>query len=199
MVQHPPFEEKACDLCHDTHASEHAGLLVASQQTVCGGCHSDAIPDPETSASAHAPVADGDCSGCHLPHQGKLAGLLPEADGAICMTCHTDLRDRLASGTVHAPADGECLGCHLPHQSGFESLLAQGVPDGCLECHDGDDAAFLEVHLNISGGKLDCRKCHDPHVSTEEGLMQQVTHDPFVGGGCEMCHPAAAEGEGGGR
>jgi predicted CXXCH cytochrome family protein len=95
----------------------------------------------------------------------------------------------MQEGQAHPPAEeGECLGCHLPHESEFASLLANEVPEICLDCHDGDDGDFRALHLGLSGSQIDCRKCHDPHVSDAEGLIQRNRHDPFEGNACSACH-----------
>ncbi len=96
----------------------------------------------------------------------------------------------MAAGEMHAPAaDGDCLDCHRSHHSEEPSLLAAAMPDQCLACHDGDDEDFKGRHLGLAGAKLDCRKCHDPHVAESGGLMQRNQHDPFEGDACDVCHP----------
>ena len=48
-------------------------------------------------------------------------------------------------------------------------------------------------HLGLSGSVIDCRKCHDPHVSDIETLMQANRHDPFADDDCAVCHPSSEE------
>lgn len=93
--------------------------------------------------------------------------------------------------------DGECLTCHQPHHSEQTLLLTDAVPDVCLTCHDGDDPAFTAKHLGLAGSQMDCRKCHDPHVSPQDGLINKNSHDPFSAGACDACHENNASREGG--
>ena len=67
----------------------------------------------------------------------------------------------------------------------------------CLTCHDGTSKEFTDRHLGLTGDRIDCRKCHDPHGGAGKSLMLPGEHEPFLSGDCSLCHPAAGGKEGG--
>ena len=84
--------ESECSTCHAPHGSEHAGLLVASQEELCGGCHDAASThthpvgapalDPRTGKSLQ-------CTSCHAPHSAAHETLLThDKKRRLCVQCH---------------------------------------------------------------------------------------------------------------
>jgi predicted CXXCH cytochrome family protein len=144
----------------------------------------------------HAPVEEGNCTECHTPHSGKLGNLLLDKQPRLCLNCHVDIDTMMANYKAHPPAEEECSTCHQPHSSEYASLLIQDVPATCLDCHDGDDSAFKDKHLGLTGSQIDCRKCHDPHASEDRGLMLSNSHAPFSERMCDACHTEPAKKEG---
>ncbi len=67
-------------------------------------------------------------------------------------------------------------------------LLNEASPAICLNCHDGDDKDFKAKHLGLSGSQINCRQCHDPHVSDSDKMLNQFGHEPFISNSCDACH-----------
>ncbi len=63
---HPPAAEGACLDCHDPHTSDHAPLLLAAEQELCGSCHGEVA---EAVAGDHAHEIAADCACCHAGHE----------------------------------------------------------------------------------------------------------------------------------
>lgn len=156
---HP--REQQCPLCHLSGSEvrpEQAGLLVASQESLCGRCHPGALQvshpsgiKPRMPLPAAYPVdwkGDLTCSTCHNVHassKGKLRGKLRGRE--FCMACHDqNFFDSLRDGGVSMMLSGhlesgiklesggldiyslQCLGCH----ANASEINQVGINDGVL-------------------------------------------------------------------
>ena len=53
-------------------------------------------------------------------------------------------------------------------------------------------AILLRAHLDRAPAGLDCMGCHEPHHSTEDGLLRALAHSPFGDRDCATCHEDSA-------
>jgi predicted CXXCH cytochrome family protein len=104
---HPPFAERACDVCHDPRRQMRPREDLADE---CESCHDRYF----TEAAAHFPVAEGDCAVCHDMHRSRYAALLRNPVNAICTDCHGEIED-LSVEAHGAHAKSSCTLCHDPH------------------------------------------------------------------------------------
>lgn len=107
-VVHAPVAAGLCLVCHDPHASEHAGLLKKAPATLCLDCHPDVGKTPHViagfSRAGHPLGEDGKgkmtddpsrpgkkfyCASCHEPHSAALPALMRFRNGmSSCQKCH---------------------------------------------------------------------------------------------------------------
>jgi predicted CXXCH cytochrome family protein len=187
---HDPFKGGECLTCHDSHASNTAGMLVKPQLQVCGGCH-EPYKGLKEAASKHAPFSEGNCSMCHNPHKAKLKNLLVTQGPGLCYSCHKDIKDKMEKQKPHNPAQQDCLNCHKPHYAAAASLLAAKVTTTCEQCHEATKAPFVKAHLGIEASVMNCMSCHDPHASKDPKFFKDSIHAPFAARACEECHTVA--------
>jgi predicted CXXCH cytochrome family protein len=195
-VAHPPAQEESCDLCHQPHGSDFAGMLNAPQSELCLDCHDmdDMTVQSVVSGDAaelilHQPVAAGDCGGCHNPHGAEHEGLLTRQGAEVCYGCHTQEKITFAEGAVHQPvADGDCQSCHTPHGGTLAYLRAAEEPALCTKCHDFTVPPLDTSHQGFDVVSSRCTTCHNPHNSPGEHLLNPVAHEPFADDDCESCH-----------
>lgn len=166
LLAAPPAEawhprDLQCQQCHlggSETRPEQAGLLVASQEALCGRCHPGALQvshpsgiKPRLPLPAAYPAdwkGDLTCSSCHDVHamgRGKMRGRLRGRE--FCMACHDrNFFDSLRDGGVSMMLSGhletgiklesggldkyslQCLGCH----ANAAELNQVGIDDGVL-------------------------------------------------------------------
>jgi predicted CXXCH cytochrome family protein len=187
-VEHSPFEERDCGMCHDDSADDPSALLVGPPD-LCMMCHEDPLDVPSR-VSAHPPVQEGQCLSCHTPHASNDEGLLKGRAKTVCLSCHDAIRQRAETSTSsHLDyAQGDCTACHVPHASGERKLLRAGAIQTCSACH--------EQHMTFShpmGGKtldprtgqpVDCLSCHDPHGTSHAFFLRADANRDL----CVQCH-----------
>src|SRR5690242_7286135 len=87
-TNHKPFASGDCLGCHDPHASNNPGMLLADQKTTCLRCHADQAKAAAGSKSVHAAFSSGDCTKCHSPHKASLKKLMLAKPPDVCTTCY---------------------------------------------------------------------------------------------------------------
>jgi predicted CXXCH cytochrome family protein len=190
-------------------------MLTKKQGFLCAGCHgTDPRKNFTAVASRHQPVVEGQCSACHNPHKSELPHLVLAQNPDLCLACHTELKAALSQAVpaaeeapntqaaeaedtekalqrfyIHAPEEiGKCGICHLPHQGPEAALMTEPIQPLCSRCHDYGSQSFDTAHLGIEARRIDCRKCHTPHVSKDPRLFKSVLHQPFSDKSCKDCH-----------
>jgi predicted CXXCH cytochrome family protein len=76
-VVHGPFEQGACDACHERADAKDPGKAKVTNET-CLGCHDEfagSAPVRVGKNKSH-PSSKGTCTGCHNPHNSKKKKLL---------------------------------------------------------------------------------------------------------------------------
>jgi predicted CXXCH cytochrome family protein len=187
---HPLMKNGECTGCHVTHTSAHKNLLKAAPSKLCYDCHKKILP--ENAASSHQIVLQGDCIKCHLPHGSDNKLFLKKTGNDLCLDCHEDIREKIKLNRFkHKPMEkgSGCLNCHVPHASEqLPFLLKKDSPSLCLGCHKTNESSFQKKHMNYPVANSNCRSCHNPHGSNEEGLLYDVAHTPVKEKKCDTCH-----------
>jgi predicted CXXCH cytochrome family protein len=76
-VVHGPYEQGACDTCHERADARDPGAAKATDET-CLACHDEfagTAPVKVSKIKAH-PAGKGSCTSCHNPHNSKKKKLL---------------------------------------------------------------------------------------------------------------------------
>ncbi|UCG60996.1 MAG: hypothetical protein JSV52_11800 [Candidatus Zixiibacteriota bacterium] len=211
---HAPAVGGECGSCHLPHAGQQPALLTQAKSVLCGDCHDMQARELRTAhkgfsldgvdcqschaahagvagskglllPDSHAPFADGDCTTCH---DGLQPHRLVSGVNQLCFACHEDFVSEATSSVVHAPLqqDEGCVGCHGPHVGYGSSLLYKQGIQLCLACHDNDD---FEGTIKHAVAFEDCGNCHEPHTSTNEGLLLAADVIEL----CTSCHDDAVE------
>ncbi len=136
---HPPFDEKACDTCHeDTKAGENIKLVEHDINTMCFSCHDDkANDDSKKNLVLHGALEAEACTVCHSPHASSRQHLLMAHSSRLCVSCHEQRHEEREKGQyIHGIIDTiGCEACHEPHFSKNKALLHEMPNALCLECH----------------------------------------------------------------
>jgi predicted CXXCH cytochrome family protein len=189
--KHAPAADGDCMLCHDPHASAHAGLLRNTQQAVCGDCHDDVAAGRKY---LHGPFAAGACTGCHDAHASDRKALLSAPIREACLKCHDAMGQRLASpAKVHAPVSGDCTDCHDAHGADNAMMTTVTGSGLCLNCHDDilDALNGAKVgHSAVTAG-AGCAACHDAHAANNAKLLRGGEQEM-----CQSCHDKAIDAGG---
>jgi predicted CXXCH cytochrome family protein len=215
-VEHNPFQERECGVCHE----ERAELLAGeTSRELCVSCHTDKDADGAESAGlkVHPPVEENDCSFCHRSHASGEEGLLQGPQFGICVDCHAQLKKVTVlrpKSSHEAVLKGECSDCHDPHASSVQSFLRLPPPELCPSCHEtllqpAEGAEWESSHPPVEEDK--CKLCHKPHTSRKPNLLRyglpqacrpchqeffshleqhgrDKTHEPVKKGECRACH-----------
>jgi predicted CXXCH cytochrome family protein len=212
---HEFFKNGRCLKCHDVHASNYPGMILAKQGFLCYSCHgTDPGKEVKDIKSKHSPVVAGECTACHNPHKANLDSLLLANYPDLCLSCHTGLKARMygedkessvartgGSGEggspekastkiyVHSLSDLErCQTCHKPHFSEELALIVEPIQPLCGRCHDYKETSFSRAHLDVAAEAMDCRNCHAPHTSKYAKFFKEEVHKPFADKACKDCH-----------
>lgn len=213
-VEHPPFNDLNCTVCHAPHASKHGSLLVESANDLCGSCH-EASGDKMKAAHESRHIAGLSCTDCHSGHGGEEKGLLsdqthepfasgecetchsiPDEQGKItfeegvspndmCVACHSDIAERVDLDHPHPAMMGDnCTDCHQPHSSRFGKLLVSSQSDLCAQCHD-EVLSPKGLTPHLPVVLGQCSECHEVHGSENASLLARSGMDL-----CLECHKA---------
>jgi predicted CXXCH cytochrome family protein len=77
VVSHGPYEQGACDVCHERADSKDPGKAKVANET-CLGCHDEfagSAPVRLTKSKSHT-TSKSACTSCHNPHNSKKKKLL---------------------------------------------------------------------------------------------------------------------------
>lgn len=190
-VRHAPVE-KDCLACHQAHSSDSGPFLLKKDVTqLCTGCHKTDKPQFLKRHMGY-PVAASRCTGCHDPHGSDNNGLLLK--------------------NVHSPVSKRmCNQCHEESTSATPLKTKKEGLTLCRGCHnDMFNRTFDKnrIHWPVVG-KSGCLGCHNPHASSDKGLLREPMgqlcggchadtmksmqknvskHEPVADGRCTECH-----------
>lgn len=156
----------------------------------CESCHGPGSLAVEgiTAAKVVDDAAKGIETACKYDTLLDLANLPAQAQSLMCMKCHTtnatfNLHDWNAG--AHAIGDVSCFDCHNVHQGPDLITSPKDTKEMCLECHQELKAKFLLPSRHpVLEKKLFCTDCHEPHGTTNDGLLREDT----VKETCTRCH-----------
>ena len=156
----------ACNDCHGTHdilpSSDPASNLNKNNLRLrCGQCHTDIVPDYETSAhfaalsagNSNAPI----CTTCHIAvsHRPKTMSIREFNLKTVetCSSCHKDQAPTYRD-TFHGQATAlgyklaaTCADCHTPHKNlpasnPLSTVHKNNKIQTCAKCHAGANESF---------------------------------------------------------
>jgi DmsE family decaheme c-type cytochrome len=110
------------------------------------------------------------------------------AQSLICLKCHTgnasfNLHDW--TGSTHNIDDVSCSECHSIHAGPNLRVELNETAEMCERCHQEVKAEFsLRSHHPVKENKIFCTDCHDPHGSTADYLLREMT----IKDTCGQCH-----------
>jgi predicted CXXCH cytochrome family protein len=185
-VQHPGAQGD-CVACHNPHAGKTPGFLQPDPVSACLACHSEQA-DQMTKSVHHQPAFQQGCATCHEPHGSDNDHLLRAKGSTLCLECHgPESRPQkleaehvltIFNGQVKLPEDyyQKNKVIVLPIKYGLgHPILGHPVQD----VMDPADITKVKTHI-------DCTTCHQPHASTQAGLLvkDQANNMAF----CDNCH-----------
>ncbi|MDP3844458.1 MAG: cytochrome c3 family protein [Oxalobacteraceae bacterium] len=146
-----------CHMAGKNVSPQQAGLLIASQEALCGKCHPTALKishpsgfTPQTKPPETYPLdwkGDLTCSTCHDIH-GNSPGLMRGTSQGkdLCLTCHDPkffqkMRDGGSSMMVG----------HLGSGSDVNTPTLDAYSRQCLECHGRNGDPKLSTNIDRNG------------------------------------------------
>ena len=154
------LEKSDCALCHlasKNITAQQAGILIASQEVLCGKCHLAAIQvshpsgfQPKTKPPAMYPLdwkGDITCSTCHDIHstrQGLMRGT--KVGKELCLSCHeADFFRTMRDGGV------SLLTGHLAKGVASIAPTLDSYSRRCMECHGQSAPPGLRTSIDGNG------------------------------------------------
>jgi predicted CXXCH cytochrome family protein len=190
-VQHPGAAGE-CVACHNPHAGKSPGFLQPDPVNACLACHSDQA-EQFKKAHLHQPAFEQGCATCHEPHGGDNLHLLRAASpNKLCLECHgPDVKPQklekehlvaIFDGKVRLPEDYFRKVPILPIKYGRDHPVERHPVSDIM---DPSDLSKVLKPIN-------CLSCHQPHSSTQPGLLvkDQANNMTF----CITCHTNLAGG-----
>ncbi len=200
-VQHEPFAQRKCTLCHQSASVSKTAALIVPVSELCVRCHADVAKPADKSAHLHYPVQQRFCLSCHDPHGSnqQRPPLFRASVGTTCLSCHADIATAMGKSYTHLPVQsGNCLICHDGHQSTQEHLLVSDPITLCKNCHQGEHKMTHPVGTGpnnkpiinpLTGRMMTCVSCHhEIHGGNHHYLTQEDWHRDL----CTTCHKGGA-------
>lgn len=186
---------RACSSCHDANSGHIDGTsgnqkrIAVNDNTLCTGCHNDAVKVPTVSkqnATTHVIAKDGtpamDCKVCHDVHGTGNKGMVRTFITFGTLTSTITYATTADLVQLVPPYRGVCQGCHT-----LTSHYKRGVDEGvnhptanCLNCHS---------HKNTYAFKPKaCDECHGYPPAPKGFVPSQDTYstaklENYSGGG----------------
>lgn len=179
---------------------------LAQGEPGCLDCHDaeDSAQLHSVFASVHGDLAEGGASACTACHGASEAHdrrgrrespdisfgpkwiSEPEAQNAACLGCHqADSGKMLWLGSEHEQENMVCADCHSAHSERDRVTETAFATDQCITCHSRQRAQMnLPSRHPIAEGKTACTDCHNPHGSSTDAALHQVT----LNENCYSCH-----------
>lgn len=154
---------------------------VADQNSNCINCH-----EKDLGFAWHASSHDSNsvsCAGCHDSHVDNDPVLTTSTQAEVCFDCHQQQRTQSMKPYAHPIRQGEmsCDSCHSAHGETTDLLLVRQTTNAiCFDCHAEQRGPYLWEHAPVSE---DCTNCHDPHGSSQPGML--TMRAPLL---CQGCH-----------
>lgn len=186
-VPHPGAQAGACLDCHNPHASAQPGLPKTDEVSICLGCHSE-IADLQKKNVHHQPAFVQGCTTCHEAHGSDHAKLLRAEGNALCLECHGPEAKPVKVEAQHVMTifNGKV---RLPEDY-YQKNRVPIIPVRFGVGHPVNGHPVQDILDPANPGKvktaINCLTCHQPHASTEAGLLakDQANNMAF----CDGCH-----------
>lgn len=137
------------------------------------------------------------CHGASSEHQSNPIANSPEISfgprwqtaseqkDAMCLSCHAKGKTMMWLGSEHQNEDLNCNSCHVLHTQVDTVLHKKSEAEVCFSCHSQQRTqARLPSHHPITEGKTVCSDCHNPHGSSSEFSLTEVSLNDT----CFSCH-----------
>lgn len=157
---HTHLQKEDCASCHlggKDVTPQQAGMLVGSQEALCGRCHPAAIRlshpsgfQPKTKPAEGYPLdwkGDLTCSTCHEVH-GSSAGLMrgTRTGKALCVSCHEpDFFKKMRDGGASLMVG------HLKRGIDVGAPTLDVYSRQCMECHGNSGDPKLATSIDRNG------------------------------------------------
>jgi predicted CXXCH cytochrome family protein len=154
------LQKEDCTTCHlggKNVTPQQAGMLMASQEALCGKCHPAAIkvshpsgfPPLNKPADTYPLDWKGDltCSTCHDVH-GNAPGLMrgTKVGKELCFACHsTDFFKKMRDGGASLMVG------HLSRSSDTKAVSLDVYSRQCMECHGNNGDPRLTTTVDRNG------------------------------------------------
>ncbi len=183
-----------------------APQALAADEPGCLDCHTADEGDAVHAvfSSAHGSIDGGGaavCTTCHGPSAahdrrgrreapdvsfGPKWTSEPAEQNASCLNCHEGSGGKMLwLGSEHEQENLVCADCHNSHAAQDPAMNEQLAGEQCVSCHTRQRAQMkLPSRHPIAEGKTACTDCHNPHGSSTDADLHQVT----LNENCYSCH-----------
>lgn len=157
---HTHLQKEDCASCHlggKNVNAQQAGMLVGSQEALCGRCHPNAIKvsHPSGFQPRNKPVdtypldwkGDLTCSTCHDVH-GSSTGLMrgDKRGKELCFSCHeTDFFRKMRDGGASLMVG------HLSRGADAGAVVLDAYSRQCMDCHSGNVDPRILTSIDRNG------------------------------------------------
>jgi predicted CXXCH cytochrome family protein len=199
---HEPAASGECLSCHDAHTSDHTGLLIDEQPSLCLSCHESHRLSLQNDAFVHDPV-QFDCLECHTTHVSSFVAQLKASPRDLCASCHEPVLAKAMSASVpHSPVtEGRaCLNCHSAHTSNTFALQISGPIETCTTCHEAEAHGAEQAGQTVANNPAapvfidhgdqgaDTTEQRPAPPAPELNASMPFMHRPVGEGDCASCH-----------
>lgn len=163
-VQHGPYKNGRCLICHDPHSSEFKAETRAAGNSLCLACHAPRSASGDTvTLFGSQKISTADFQAIpKIELDPTLRFGHPWATHPVAQV----------ADPLHEGEKMSCLSCHTPHASAQENLMVsvKGAPNVCFACHQVIDerAAAKEKSQSIP----QARQKPDAPTQSEEKVKQ---------------------------
>lgn len=185
MINHNPWQEKKCKICHSVTPFNRA-RPPADELCFRDGCHKQEIIDK---TFVHEPSVTRNCYFCHESHTAEYKNLLRVNEEKMCYVCHPLLPDHAHhiemiknDAAIHKRFDEylrktgltdsrKCTFCHDPNHKKQIRTVFPGI---CSDCHIFINKILADPkNIHSKNRNRVCSDCHEPHSGSYKYQLKQ--------------------------